>query len=131
MTLTAAQLGLLGDIEVQIPKSINRVKRPGAGSRFVHGGASLQEVVVPVVTVSKKRTTDTAPVAVELLQETQVITTGQLSVKLLQQDAVEGKVQPRTLRVGLYHGDDLISNRPEFTFNSDEPERPIATRPFS
>lgn len=123
MTLTAAQLGLLGDIEVQIPKSINRVKRPGAGSRFVHGGASLQEVVVPVVTVSKKRTTDTAPVAVELLQETQVITTGQLSVKLLQQDAVEGKVQPRTLRVGLYHGDDLISNRPEFTFNSDEPEK--------
>lgn len=123
ITLSASQLGLTGDVEVQIPKSINRVKRPGAGSRFVHGGASLQEVVVPVVTVSKKRTTDTAPVAVELLRETEIITTGQLSVKLLQQDAVEGKVQPRTLRIGLYHDGELISNRPEIVFDSSEPEK--------
>ena len=33
------QLGLSSDLEVQIPKSIHRLKLPGAGSRFVHGGA--------------------------------------------------------------------------------------------
>jgi len=42
-TFTAAQLGLSGEIEVQIPKSINRLRLKGSGSRFVHGGASLQE----------------------------------------------------------------------------------------
>lgn len=42
------QLGLTGTLQVQIPKSINRLRLKGSGSRFVHGGATLQEVVIPV-----------------------------------------------------------------------------------
>ena len=49
------QLGLAGEVEVQIPRSINRLRLKGSGSRFVHGGASLQEVVIPVLKVNKKR----------------------------------------------------------------------------
>ncbi len=44
----ADQLGLGGDLNTAIPNSVNRLRLSGSGSRFVHGGASLQEIVVPV-----------------------------------------------------------------------------------
>jgi hypothetical protein len=55
---SSAELGLTGDLEALIPKSINRLRLKGSGSRFVHGGASLQEVVIPVLRVNKKRQSD-------------------------------------------------------------------------
>lgn len=116
-TFKPEQLGLGSDLEVQIPKSIHRLKLPGAGSRFVHGGASLQEIVVPVLAVNKKRKSDTRPVNVEVLPETDKITTGQLVVKLFQTEPVSEKVQPRTLRAGIFVDQTLISNQPELLFD--------------
>ena len=118
MMFTSAQAGLGGDIDIQIPKSIHRLPQPGAGTRYVHGGASLQEIVVPVITVNKKRKSDIRPVNVDLMPETDKITTGQLAVKLLQRDAVTDKIQPRQVRLGLYVGDTLISDQPVLTFDS-------------
>lgn len=117
------QLGLSSDLEVQIPKSIHRLKLPGAGSRFVHGGASLQEIVVPVLTVIKKRKSDTRPVNVEVLPETDKITTGQLVVKFFQSEPVSEKVQSRTLRAGIYVGETLISNQPELIFDQPSDDK--------
>ena len=69
------ELGLAGSMEVHIPKSINRLRVKGAGSRFVHGGASLQEVVIPVVRINKKRKSDISSVEVDILRGgTSVIT---------------------------------------------------------
>ena len=107
---TSAQLGLEGDIEIQIPKSIKRLKRQGAGARFVHGGASLQEIVVPVLRVNKKKAGDVSLVDVEIMQEKDSITTNQVVVGLFQKEPVSDKVQARQLKVGLYFGDRLISN---------------------
>ncbi len=123
MTFTSAQAGLSGDIDIQIPKSIHRIPQPGAGTRYVHGGASLQEIVVPVVTVNKKRKSDIRPVEVDLMPETDKITTGQLAVKLLQREAVTNKVQSRQVRLGLYVGETLISDQPVLVFDSasDDP----------
>ena len=117
------QVGLNSDLEVQVPKSIHRLKLPGAGARFVHGGASLQEIVVPVVTVNKKRKSDTRPVNVEMLPETDKITTGHLVVKLFQSEPVSEKVQPRSLRAGIYVGETLISNQPELTFDQPSDDK--------
>jgi uncharacterized protein (TIGR02687 family) len=98
-TFTAAQLGLAGDLEIQIPKSINRMRIKGAGSRFVHGGASLQEVVLPVLLINKKRETDITQVTVDILRTTnRLITSGQLSVAFYQTGPVTDKVQSRKLR---------------------------------
>ena len=118
MTFTSAQAGLAGDIDIQIPKSIHRIPQPGAGTRYVHGGASLQEIVVPVITVNKKRKSDVRHVNVDLMPETDKITTGQLAVKLLQREAVTDKIRPRQVRLGLYVGDTLISDQPILTFDS-------------
>ena len=126
MTFTSAQVGLVGDLDIQIPKSIHRIPQPGAGTRYVHGGASLQEIVVPVITVNKKRKSDVRQVNVDLMPETDKITTGQLAVKLFQREPVTDKIQPRQVRLGLYVGDTLISDQPVLHFDSasdDQRER--------
>lgn len=124
-TWNSLQIGLDGDIEVQIPKSIHRLKLAGGGTRFVHGGATLQEVVVPVLVVNKKRRSDTRLVNVEVLPESDKITTGQLVVKLVQSEPASDKVQPRPLRAGLYVGETLISNdpHPELVFDSSSSDK--------
>lgn len=110
---TAEQAGLQGDVEILIPKSVSRLRRQGSGSRFVHGGAALQEVVVPVVRINKKRQSDLAIVEVEAIPgANRRITSSQLAIRLYQSGPVTEKVQPRQLVVGLYG--------PEGTAISDE-----------
>ena len=76
-------------MEVQIPKSINRLRLKGSGSRFVHGGASLQEVVIPILKINKKRQSDVSTVEVDILRgSSSVITSGQLAVALYQAQPV-------------------------------------------
>ncbi|MGD0040779.1 MAG: BREX-1 system phosphatase PglZ type A, partial [Isosphaeraceae bacterium] len=48
--LTSATASAEGDMEFWIPKGANRFHFSGA-KRFIHGGAMLQEIAVPVVTV--------------------------------------------------------------------------------
>ena len=127
------QLGLAGTLQVQIPKSINRVRLKGSGSRFVHGGATLQEVVIPVITVNKKRQSDVGKVEVELIGGGgKTITTGQLAVVLYQTEAVTEKRHPRKLRAGLYSlAGEAISDTHELTFDhaSENPrDREVAVR---
>lgn len=119
MKRTASQLGLGGDLEIQIPKSINRLRLSGSGMRFVHGGATLQEVVIPVLEISKKRTSDVGQVDVEILRSgSNAITSGQLSVTLYQVDAATEKLQPRRLRAAIYAEDgELLSDSQEITFD--------------
>lgn len=127
------ELGLVGDVDVQIPKSINRLRLKGSGSRFVHGGASLQEVVIPILKINKKRQSDISAVEVDILRgASSIITSGQLAVTLYQAQPVTDKVQPRTLIAGIYtQAGDLISDSHELTFDlsSDNPrERELQVR---
>lgn len=130
---SSEQLGLDGEMEVQIPKSINRLRLKGSGSRFVHGGASLQEVVIPVLKVNKKRQSDVSAVEVDILRgASSVITSGQLAVTLYQSGPVTEKVQPRHLRAGIYtQSGELISDSHDLSFDltSENPrERELQVR---
>ncbi len=130
---TSEQAGLEGSVEMLIPKSISRLRRQGSGSRFVHGGATLQEVVVPVLKINKKRQSDTSAVDVEIIGSTsQLITSSQLSVRFYQVAAVTEKTRARTLRAGIFaQSGELISDSHEmvFDFPSDNPrEREISVR---
>lgn len=132
-TFAPEQLGLGGALEVQIPKSINRLRLQGSGSRFVHGGATLQEVVIPVVKVNKKRQSDVSRVEVELIAGGgKTITTGQLAVVLYQVQAVTDKLQSRRLRAGIYNQQgELISDAHDlqFDFAAESPrDREVALR---
>ena len=121
------QLKLSGTLEIQIPKSIQRIRKQGSDGRYVHGGASLQESVVPVVIVRKAWTADVSQVNVSVISSNRDITTSQLIVKFYQEAAVSDKVQPRELRIGLYTEDGkIVAPAVTKTFNSESehvPER--------
>jgi uncharacterized protein (TIGR02687 family) len=130
---TSEQLGLAGDMEIRIPKSINRLRLKGSGSRFVHGGATLQEVVIPVLKINKKRQSDITQVEVEILRgSSAIITSGQLAVTLYQTEAITDKIQPRTLQAGLYtESGELISDSHTAVFDltsSNPRERELLLR---
>lgn len=132
-SFTSEEVGLSGSIEIQFPKSINRLRLKGSGSRYVHGGASLQEIVLPVLQINKKRESDISKVRVEILKSAStLITSGQISVTFYQVDPVSDKVQPRKLRAGIYTTDGkLISDSHEMVFDFEQEnarEREIPVR---
>jgi uncharacterized protein (TIGR02687 family) len=116
-------LGVDGDWSVAFPLSLGRFPLQGSGKRFVHGGISLQEVVIPVVKIHKARSDDTERVEVELLRVPGKITTGQLSVSLFQDRPAIAKVLPRTLRVGVFAKDGtILSEIKTLAFDSKDAE---------
>ena len=118
-SFTSEQIGLTGEMEIQIPKSINRLRLKGSGSRYVHGGASLQEIVLPVIKISKIRQSNISIVDVDILKgSSSIITSGQLSVSFYQVQAVDDKIQPRKLKAGIYtQSGELVSDSHEILFN--------------
>ncbi len=117
---TAKELNIKGNFEVLFPKSINRLRKSGSGSRFVHGGISLQEIIVPVVKVTKSKIKDSNPVGVTILTgASKNITTSQISIKLYQECPIDKNNISRTLLIGLFSKDKkLISNQVEIDFIS-------------
>jgi uncharacterized protein (TIGR02687 family) len=123
MHFSSEDLGLHGDTEVVIPKSINRLRQQGSGSRYVHGGMSLQELIVPVIHFSKKRSSeaDINLVDVELIRTSSRITSNQIVLSFYQKQAVQGKWHARELRLGFYDQNGvLISDNPTIRFDSTE-----------
>lgn len=130
---TSEQVGLTGTVEIQIPKSVNRLRLQGAGSRYVHGGATLQEIVIPVLKVKKKRQSDVTEVEVDIIRgSSSIITSGQLGVTFYQRTPVSDKIKPRVLRAGIYNeAGELVSDSHELTFDlaaDNSRDREIAVR---
>ncbi len=120
---SSTALGVEGDWSAAFPLSLGRFPLQGSGKRFVHGGTSLQEVVVPVIKIHKARTDDIGRVEIELLQVPTKITTGQLAISLFQNKVAGGKVLPRTLRAGLFSKDGkILSEFKTLVFDSKEAE---------
>ncbi len=119
----AAGLGLGGDWSCAFPLSLGRFPLQGSGQRYVHGGFSLQEVVIPVVHVNKSRKDDTRRVSVDIIRMPGKLTTGQVALSLYQEEPVSSKVLPRTLSVGVHAADGrVISEVKSVTFDSKEEE---------
>ncbi len=120
-------LGLSGDRDVLIPKSVNRLRVQGSGSRFVHGGATLQEIVIPFIQVKKVRESDQSQVEVQIrASSSATITTNQFAVKLYQHEPVTEKRLPRRLVVSLRAEDGtLLSNQHEMLFDSQADDPPL------
>ena len=130
----AAGLGLAGSLDVLIPNSINRLRVKGAGSRFVHGGATLQEVIIPIIRVGKQRETDLGQVDVQIfVSGRSLISSGQTAVTLYQAQPVSEKMRPRELVAGIYASDGtLISDEVTllFDFQSDNAREREMPRKF-
>ena len=111
-----------GDMEFWIPKGANRFHFAGS-ARFIHGGAMLQEIVVPIIEVRHIRgkavpTTKSKQVAVHVLGTNHKITTPRHRFEFLQTEAVSDRVKAITLKVAIYDGDEPVTNIETVTFDS-------------
>lgn len=120
-SFTHKQLGLESEGDVLIPKSVNRLRVKGAGSKFIHGGASLQEIVIPVVKVNKKRQDTIAQVDIDIIKSSDKITTNLLAVSFIQTDEVNDKKLERKIRASIVAEDGtLLSDQFTYTFDIKE-----------
>ena len=101
---SAADLSLEGSYKVALPKGITRLRLSGSGARYVHGGASLQENAIPVVTITpKKRGAGVSRTGAQgFLCGRPVITGPTVSLDVYQTKPCSDKVAPLTVKVGLY-----------------------------
>lgn len=111
-----------GGMEFWIPKGNNRFHFAG-GSRYIHGGAMLQEIVVPVISIrevegerAEKRATRKVDVA--LLGSSRKVVTNMQRFDFIQTERVSERVLPRTLLIAIRDGNELISNKASITFDS-------------
>lgn len=113
--------GLVDDTEIQIPKSINRIRVQGAGSRFVHGGASLQEIIIPIIEINKARKSDIEQVEVDIISSGSNITSNTTPVNFYQKQPLSDKIHQRQIRASFHSADDiLISDVKTILFNSSD-----------
>lgn len=116
-TWNSEDVGLLPGREIQIAKGMTRMRKQGSGSRFVHGGSMLQEIVVPVLHVNIKKSTNISQVDVDVLSHRARITTNKQTIGFYQTEPVTEKVTPITLRIGFYDdAGNLLSDSPILTF---------------
>ena len=109
-------------LDFWIPKGRNLFNLVG-GSRYVHGGAMPQEIVIPVIHVkavkgSEASNTAIKKVSVVLLTEFNKMVTNVQKLEFIQTEAVSDRRKPNVLRVSLRDGDKLISNEQTLTFDS-------------
>ena len=116
--------GADGDMEFWIPRGINRFHFLGS-KQFVHGGAMLQEIVVPVIRIRHRKdkgvrsATKTKQVPVQVLGTNHKITTPKHRFQLLQMEAVSDRVKAVTLKVAVYEGEEAVTNVETVTFESE------------
>ncbi|MBK6445920.1 MAG: hypothetical protein IPF81_11710 [Bacteroidetes bacterium] len=107
------------DLNVAIPKSINRYRRQGAGVQYVHGGASLQELIVLVIEYSRMREDVTEKVKLRLVKFDEKISSGYLRVNILQLEPVSAGLKGVDTIIGLYSDAELlVSNELNVQFTS-------------
>ena len=120
--LNARELNIDSDKEVLIAKGMQRLRKQGSGSRYVHGGATLQETVVPLLLVSKERVDTISKVDVDILNKSNNrITTNIHTVKFYQMQAVSERFVARTVKAyfALIENNEKTVISDSFTFTFD------------
>lgn len=88
----------LNKVYVSTPMGADIIKSPGGGQNYVHGGSTLQEMIVPVVKVkTSKGKQDTGSVSVELSTFNNRITDATFRLDFMQMEAVTDVLKPISL----------------------------------
>jgi len=89
------------DVFVTVPRGADIFKTPGGGQNYVHGGASLQEIVVPLIKVkTENRKKEVENVEVELITLNRKITNLIVYLDFIQTEKVSDQLRP--VKVSVY-----------------------------
>ena len=120
-TTVTAKAG--GGMQFWVPKGNSRFHFTG-GARFVHGGAMLQEIVVPVIKVKhlkdkgRREKTQSKYVSVQVLGTKHRITARKHRFNVLQMEPVSDRAKAVTLKIAVYEGDEPVTSIESVTFDS-------------
>lgn len=90
----------LTDTDVLVPNGVDIFAMKGGGQNFVHGGASLQEIVIPLITVETSRGRQVEMlVNVDMASTFRRISSLTTYIDFIQKEPVTDTMRPRTLRI--------------------------------
>ena len=118
-SFTAKDLSISGELSVLIPKAIQRIRKQGLNGRYIHGGATLEETIIPVIHVNKKRKDDVSEVKVKVISRERIITSGQILITFYQEQPVKDKVKGISIKAGFYRDGKPVSNIEDLEFNKE------------
>ena len=110
------------------PTGTNRLAAPG-GYGFAHGGASLQEMLVPVIVSNRRETNTKQKVNVTLKTTNLAMVSSQLRFQLVQKEAVSMDMISRRVICCVYEGDTPVTEPLTVTLESTDPQN-IAKRTY-
>ena len=111
----------VGDVMVAVPMGTNRFAAPSGGYMFTHGGAALQELIIPVITSRQERDDNKQPVGVMILNRRLSMQASRLRFKMLQTEAVSMDMKERPIRVALYHNDVPVTPVKDILLDKTDP----------
>lgn len=109
------------DVLVAVPIGTNRLKAKSGGYMFTHGGASLQELIIPIITCRQKREDVKPEVGVMVLGNNLSLQASRLRLTLLQTEAVSMDAKERIVTVALYYNDEPVTTIKEVVLNNTDP----------
>ncbi|MDY3142833.1 MAG: PglZ domain-containing protein, partial [Parabacteroides sp.] len=104
---------------IAVPIGTNRLAAPG-GYNFAHGGASLQEMIIPVIRSQQKRVNKTEKVGVALKNHYLTMVSSRLKFQLIQSEAVSMTLIERKVACQLFLGEQPVSAEKILTLNSTD-----------
>lgn len=104
---------------VAVPEGTNRLFASG-GYNYVHGGASLQEMIIPVIKSVRKKINKTEKVGVALMNHNLNMVSSRLKFQMIQSEAVSMMVMERKVICCIYNGDEPVTQEMEVTLNSTD-----------
>ena len=119
------------DLTASIPFNINRFKTSGPGINYVHGGASLQEIVIPVLNIRQNKKLEIKKVDVQLTNASNRITANHHTLNFFQKEAVSENVMPRRLQVFLLDEETNTKISNDIIIDADIESEEIQSREFN
>lgn len=100
------------DLSVNVPIGVDVFKAPGSGLNYVHGGASLEECIIPLLEVkARKGAKNQSKVGLQLLSTNNRVTNYEVMLTFYQTENISNKVIPLEAAIYFADEDDMkISN---------------------
>lgn len=106
-------------VYVAVPNGTNRMAAPG-GYEFAHGGATLEEMIVPVIYSKLRREKKTEKVEVQLMSHNLNMVSSRLKFQLIQVEAVSMTMIERNVVCQVFDGDKPVTEEKRVTLNSPD-----------
>ena len=103
---------------VAVPDGTNRLYAEGGGYQFAHGGAALQEMVIPILYSHTQKEGTKPKVGMTLIGSALSIVSSRLKFSLIQDQAVSEDFRERKIVCGIYEGTELLTAEKGLALNS-------------